>query len=194
MFEDSEQCPQNECTPYSASSMYGLSKITAANFLKYYRETYNLHLSVAILYNHESPRRQGTFIFKKIVSNFCKVKKNEISGFSIGDINAIRDWGYAKDYIYGMWLMAQQYKPKDYILATGCGHSVSDILSCAAGKLEIDYKKVVKEDSGLIDALPKTILIGDPTLARTELGWKCSVGFDELVDIMLRNEMDHKLD
>ena len=115
-------------------------------------------------------------------------------GFSIGDINAVRDWGYAKDYIYGMWLMAQQCKPKDYILATGCGHSVRDILSCAAGKLEIDYEKVVKQDSGLIDALPKTILIGDPTLAQTELGWKCSVSFEGLVDLMLRNEMDHKLD
>jgi GDPmannose 4,6-dehydratase len=194
MFEDSEQSPQNECTPYAASSMYGLSKITAANFLNYYRETYDLHLSVALLYNHESPRRQGTFIFKKIVSNLCKLKKNEIKDFSIGDIDAVRDWGYAKDYVYGMWLMAQQYKPKDYILATGCGHSVKDILSCAAGKLEIDYESMVKTHSGLIEAPHKAILVGDPTLARTELGWKCSVGFDGLVDIMLRNEMDHKLD
>jgi GDPmannose 4,6-dehydratase len=194
MFEDSEQSPQNESTPYAASSMYGLSKIAAADFLNYYRKTYDLHLSVAILYNHESPRRQESFIFKKIASNLCKVKKNKIKGFSIGDLNAIRDWGYAKDYVYGMWLMAQQFKPKDYILATGYGHTVRDILSCAAGKLEIDYEKVVKQDSGLIDALPKTILIGDPTLAQTELGWKYSVSFEGLVDLMLRNEMDHKLD
>jgi GDPmannose 4,6-dehydratase len=194
MFEDSEQSPQNECTPYAASSMYGLSKITAAKFLNYYRETYDLHLSVALFYNHESPRRQNTFIIKKIVSNLCKVKKSKIKGFSIGDLNVIRDWGYAKDYVYGMWLMAQREKPKDYILATGRGHSVRDFLSCAAGKLEIDYEKVVKQDSGLIEPLPKAILIGDPTLARTELGWKCSVSFEGIVDIMLRNEMDQELD
>jgi GDPmannose 4,6-dehydratase len=194
MFEDSEQSPQNECTPYAASSMYGLSKLTAAKYLNYYRETYDLHLSVAIFYNHESPRRQETFIFKKIASNLCKVKNKEMNDFSIGDLNAVRDWGYAKDYVYGMWLMAQQNRPKDYILATGCGHSVKDILSCAADKLNIDYEKVVKTQSGLIDLPPKAILIGDPTLARTELGWKCSVGFEGLVDIMLSNEMDRKLD
>ena len=194
MFEDSEQTPQNESTPYAASSMYGLSKITVGKFLNHFRQTYNLHLSVAILYNHESPRRQSTFISKKIISNLFKIKHNEINCFYVGDLNAVRDWGYAKDYVYGMWLMAQHDRPRDYILATGQGHSVRDFLSCAASRLEFNYENIVKQDPGLIEAPPKAILIGDPTLARKELGWKCSVSFDGLVDIMLENERDQILD
>lgn len=194
MFEESEQSPQHEYTPYVAGSMYGLSKITASKVLNYFREIHGLHLSVAILYNHESPRRQETFISKKIVSNLVKVKRNDISGFSVGDLSAIRDWGYAKDYVYGMWLMAQRDNPKDYILATGQGHTVEDLLDCAAKQLSINFKDIIEQNKELIREPPKTILLGDPSLAKAELKWVCTVDFEELIAILIKNELNGTLD
>lgn len=194
MFEEAEQSPQHEYTPYAASSMYGLSKITASNVLNYFREIHGLHLSVAILYNHESPRRQKTFISKKIVSNLLKVKRNEISGFYVGDLSAIRDWGYAKDFVYGMWLMAQRDKPKDYILATGQGHTVEDLLVCAAKQLRINFKDIIEQNKGLIREQPKALLVGNPSLAKAELEWVCTVDFDELIAILIKNELNGTLD
>ncbi len=194
MFEKSDQSPQSEYTPFASDSMYGLSKITASNILNYFRETHGLHLSVAILYNHESPRRQNTFISKKIVSNLVKVKRNIISGFSLGDLSAIRDWGYAKDYVYGMWLMAQREKPKDYILATGEGHSVEEFLDCAAKQLSINFKDIIEQKKEIIGKPIKTLLLGDPSLARSELKWSGTVGFEELVAILIKNELNGALD
>jgi GDPmannose 4,6-dehydratase len=194
MFEESDQSPQHEYTPYAAGSMYGLSKITASNVLNYFRETHGLHLSVAILYNHESPRRQETFISKKVVSNLVKVKRNEMSGFYVGDLNAIRDWGYARDYVYGMWLMCQQDKPRDYILATGEGHTVEEFLVCAAQILKLDPKICVKTKKEVIRKPLKTILIGDPTLAKSELKWCPTISFKELIEIMVINEIEGELD
>jgi GDPmannose 4,6-dehydratase len=194
MFEESPQSPQNELTPFSASSMYGLSKITVRNVLDYFRRSHNLHLSVSILYNHESPRRQDSFVSKKIVSNLVKVKRNEISEFSIGDLNTVRDWGYAKDYVYGMWLTAQQDKPKDYILATGRPHTVGDLLVLAAAKLEVNLKGVVKPDKRLINDGPKTILLGDQNLAKQELKWGHSVDFEGLVGILVQHELSQTFD
>jgi len=194
MFEEADQSPQHEYTPYAAGSMYGLSKITASKVLNYFRETYGLHLSVAILYNHESPRRQEIFISKKGVSNLVKVKRNEISGFYVGDLSAIRDWGYAKDYVYGMWLMCQQDKPQDYILATGEGHTVKEFLVHAAQLLGLDFKNCVKTKRELIRKPLKTTLIGDPTLAKSELKWCPAVSFKELIEIMVINEIEGELD
>jgi GDPmannose 4,6-dehydratase len=194
MFEGSTQSPQNERTPYLASSMYGLSKIAVRNILDYFRRSYNLHLSISILYNHESPRRQDTFVSKKIVSNLVKVKRNEISEFSVGNLNAVRDWGYAKDYVYGMWLMAQRGAPKDYILATGRLHAVKDLLDSAAAKLGVDLEGVIRPDKRLINALPKTILLGDPSLARAELKWDSTVDFEGLVELMINHELNNTLD
>jgi GDPmannose 4,6-dehydratase len=194
MFEESDQSPQNEETPYAARSMYGLSKITARNVLDYFRKEYNLHLSVSILYNHESPRRQTTFISRKIVSNLVKVKRNEVSEFFLGDLRAVRDWGYAKDYVYGMWLMAQRDKPKDYILATGQPHTVEDLLTTAAHILEVNLEGIVKQDKGLISDNPRTILLGDSGLARKELKWSPATDFEGLIEILIKHELNNTLD
>jgi GDPmannose 4,6-dehydratase len=194
MFEESDQSPQHEYTPYAAGSMYGLSKITASKVLNYFRETHGLHLSVAILYNHESPRRQEAFISKKVVSNLVKVKRNVMSDFYVGDLSAIRDWGYAKDYVYGMWLMCQQDKPQDYILAAGDGHTVEEFLVYAAQLLELDPKSCVKTKEELIRKPLKTTLIGDPALAKSELKWSPAVSFKELIEIMVMNEIEGELD
>jgi GDPmannose 4,6-dehydratase len=194
MFEESEQSPQNEQTPHAARSMYGLSKITARNVLDCFRRAYNLHLSVAILYNHESPRRQATFISKKIVSNLVKVKRNEISEFFLGDLHVVRDWGYAKDFVYGMWLMAQRDKPKDYILATGQPHTVEDLLAAAARKLEINLNGIVKQDKGLISNNPRILLLGDSSLAKNELKWTPTLSFEGLVEVLTKHELNNTLD
>jgi GDPmannose 4,6-dehydratase len=194
MFEESSQSPQNELTPFSASSMYGLSKITVKNVLDYFRKSHNLRLSVSILYNHESPRRQDSFVSKRIVSNLVRVKRNEISEFSIGDLNAVRDWGYAKDYVYGMWLMAQRDEPKDYILATGEPHTVKDLLTVAARKLGVNLNGIVKLDKYLIRNNPETILLGDSRLANNELKWTPSISFEGLVETLIEHELENTLD
>lgn len=186
--------PQNETMPYVTNSIYGLSKVTSANVLTYLRQNFNLHLSVAILYNHESPRRTENFVTKKIVRNLVKIKNNEISIFSIGDLSAVRDWGYAKDYVYGMWLMCQQDQPQDYILATGEGHTIEEFITYAAEILGINWRDVVHTEEGLIGKTIKTILIGDPTLAKTNLKWRYSVSFKELVEVMVVNEIKGELD
>ncbi len=194
MFEDSDRSPQTEGTPYAASSAYALSKIEACRNLRDYRDERKLHLSAAILYNHESPRRQAAFISKKIVTNLVRVKKKEIKNFLLGDLNSVRDWGYAKDYVYGMWLMAQCDKPQDYILATGEPHTVKDFVLSAARILGVDSRDVVKQDSSLIRPSPKAVLVGDPARAKEVLNWKPSVSFEELVEILVKSELNYMLD
>lgn len=193
MYDGVSQFPQNETTLFKSESIYGLSKIASSNLTSYIREANNLHLSVAILYNHESPRRPQDFVTKKIVSNLLKCKKGEITHFNLGDLSIVRDWGYAKDYVYGMWLMCQQNKPKDYILATGHGHTVKEFLECAAGILDVDWRRYVDIEAGLINKPTKTTLIGDPTLAIAELKWTHSISFNELINIMVQNEVSGEL-
>lgn len=194
MYDGLTQFPQNESMPYKSNSIYGLSKIAASNVVSYMREAHDLHLSVAILYNHESPRRSEDFVTKKIVSNLLKYKNKIITHFALGDLKIVRDWGYAKDYVYGMWLMCQQTKPKDYILATGLGHTVEDFLACAAKLIQVDWRECVHVKREIIGALPGTTLVGNPALAQTELKWLNSVNFNELIKIIVENEMAGTLD
>lgn len=194
MYDNVTQYPQNETMPFQSNSIYGLSKIASGNLVSYMRDAHNLHLSVAILYNHESPRRTMEFVTKKIVSNLLKCKKGEIEHFGLGDLSIIRDWGYAKDYVRGMWLMSQQDIPGDYILATGQGHTVQEFLECAARILDINWQRYVDIDANRVCKPPKATFIGDPTLAKTKLKWAHSVSFDELINLMIRNEISGSLD
>jgi GDPmannose 4,6-dehydratase len=194
MYDGLKRFPQDETMPFLSESIYGLSKIASSNLVSYMRETHNLHLSVAILYNHESPRRSMEFVTKKIIANLLKCKKGEMNRFSLGNLSIMRDWGYAKDYVLGMWLMCQQSKPGDYILATGQGHTVEEFLKCAAGIIDIDWKQYVDIDASLIVKSPQATLIGDPTLAKTRLKWMHSVSFAELISIMIHNEISGWLD
>ena len=194
MYDGLTQFPQNEATPLKSKSIYGLSKIAASNMVSYMREAYDLHLSVAILYNHESPRRSENFVTRKIVSNLVKFKNKEITHFDLGNLKVTRDWGYAKDYVLGMWLMCQQNHPKDYILATGIGHTVEDFLLYASELLQVDWRECVNVKSEVIGSLPGTTFVGDPALAKTELKWSHSVNFYELIDIMIKNEIAGTLD
>jgi GDPmannose 4,6-dehydratase len=194
MYDGLTQSPQNELMPFKAKSIYGLSKIAAGNIVSYMREAYDLHLSVAILYNHESPRRSEDFVTRKIVSNLLKYKNKEITHFNLGDLKTVRDWGYAKDYVFGMWLMCQQAKPKNYILATGLGHTVEDFVSYTAELLQVDWRACVRVAKGIVDPFPATTLVGDPASVKSELNWSHSVSFHELIDIIVENEITAKLD
>jgi GDPmannose 4,6-dehydratase len=194
MYDGLMQSPQNETMPFRSESVYGLSKIAASSILSHIRHVHNLHLSIAVLYNHESPRRSLNFVTKKIVSSLLKCKKGEIGSFHLGDLNIIRDWGYARDYVYGMWLMGQQVAPGNYILATGQGHTIKEFLECAAGILDVDWKKHVIVDAGVIVKPPEATMIGDPTLAKTKLRWTHSVNFRELINIMVQCEISGGLD
>ena len=159
------------------------------------RDTKGLYCSTAILYNHESPRRGEKFVTKKIVSNLVKIKNGEISYFTLGDLKSVRDWGYAKDYVRGMWLMCQQANPRDYILATGEEHQVADFVSYAAHVLGIpDWGKYVHEDMSLIPHNDDIVPIGDSGMVKRELKWHTSVNFCELVKIMVLGELNGTLD
>jgi GDPmannose 4,6-dehydratase len=194
MYDGLTQSPQNELMPFKSKSIYGLSKIASSNIASYMREAHNLHASVAILYNHESSRRSEDFVTKKIVSNLLKYKNKEITHFDLGDLKIARDWGYAKDYVFGMWLMCQQDRPKDYILATGIGHTVEDFLTYTAELIQVDWRECVRVKREIIGTLPGITLVGDPSLAKTELKWTTSVNFNELIKIMVENELTGILD
>ena len=195
MYDASDRSPQNEEIPYASNSTYGLSKITASQLVTLFRNSYDMDVSTAILYNHESPRRPYQFVTKKIVNNMVKIANNNISHFEIGDLQSVRDWGYAKDYVFGMWLMCQQIQPKDYILATGEGHTVEDFHVRTAEVLGIqDWRQYVQVKAELTRPPVQTALIGDPILARTELKWNPTVSFDGLVELMVVNEVKGELD
>ena len=194
MYEGTEETPQDEGTGFSSRSAYGLSKVVGSQIVSLLRDTSGLHCSTAILYNHESPRRTEHFVTKKIVRNLVKVRNGEISHFALGNLKAIRDWGYAKDYVRGMWLMSQQADARDYVLATGTGHTVEDFVSCAAQILGMaDWRDHVREDESLLCPKQGATLIGNPKMATRALGWRASVDFLGLVRIMVSCEVNGTL-
>lgn len=194
MFDDVPQSPQNELMPFATTSIYGLSKIAASNLASLYRKAYNLHLSTAILYNHESPRRLDSFVTKKIAQNVVKIQKGEIKTFTLANLDSCKDWGYARDYAFGMWLMAQQKNPDDYILSTGKGHTVEEFVDQAFKTAGIcDWKKHVKLDEG-ISVRTGAKLIGCSDKACKKLSWGHSMSFSKLVKLMVEAELAHSLD
>ncbi|MFA5359784.1 MAG: GDP-mannose 4,6-dehydratase [Patescibacteria group bacterium] len=205
MFGKVTETPQNENTPFYPRSPYGCAKVYAYWITKNYRESYNLFACNGILFNHESPRRGETFVTKKIVNGLTKIKLGLDKKLYLGNLEAKRDWGYAKDYVAGMWLMLQQDKPDDYILATGETHSVKEFVEETARNLEINLiwqgqgleEKGLDKDTGniIIEIDPKyfrpaevDLLVGDYTKAKNSLGWEPKVKFKELIKIMIEAE------
>ena len=200
------ETPQTENTPFYPRSPYGCAKVYAYWITKNYRESYNLFASNGILFNHESPRRGETFVTKKIVTALTKIKLGKEKKLYLGNLEAKRDWGYAKDYVEGMWLMLQQSEPDDYLLATGETHSVQEFIEEAAKNLDINLiwqgngleEKGINQDTGevIIEIDSKyfrpaevDMLVGDCTKAKNKLGWEPKVRFKELVKIMTEEEM-----
>ena len=180
-----QEIPQRETTPFYPRSPYGVAKLYSFWAVKNYREAYGLHASNGILFNHESPRRGETFVTRKITRAVSRIKMGLQSELFMGNVNARRDWGFAGDYVEGMWRMLQQDSPDDYVLATGEMHSVKEFLAEAFGYVGLDWEKYVKHDSRYERPSEVDQLLGDPTKARTVLGWTPKVTFKELVKMMV---------
>ncbi len=180
-----QEVPQKETTPFYPRSPYGVAKLYSFWAVKNYREAYGLHASNGILFNHESPRRGETFVTRKITRAASRIKLGLQQELFMGNVNALRDWGFAGDYVEGMWRMLQQDSPDDYVLATGEMHSVKEFLAEAFGYVGLDWEKYVKHDSRYERPSEVDQLLGDPTKARTVLGWTPKVTFKELVKMMV---------
>ncbi len=206
MFGKAAEIPQKETTPFHPRSPYGCAKVFGYWIARNYRESYNLFVCNGILFNHESPRRGETFVTRKVTAGLSRIKRGLQEKIYLGNLDAKRDWGYAKDYVEGMWLMLQQDKPDDYILATGETHSVRELVE-EAGRLlgfDIVWKGKGKQESGVDKKTGKVlveidphyyrpaevdVLLGDASKARKKLGWKPTVKFKELIRIMVEADL-----
>jgi len=186
MFGKVRCTPQNEDTPFHPRSPYAISKVAGFDLTRNYREAYGLYCASGILFNHESPRRGFEFVTRKITSSAAKIKLGMMDKLQLGNISAKRDWGHAKDYVLGMWLILQQPEPEDYVLATGETHSVEEFLQHTFDVLEIDYRDHVEVDPQLYRPAEVIFLQGDASKARMKLGWKPTVLFNELVEEMVK--------
>ena len=189
MFGKVQQVPQTEATPFWPRSPYGCAKVYAYWLTVNYRESYNLHASNGILFNHESPRRGETFVTRKITRAATRIKLGLQQSLVLGNLDARRDWGYAKEYVEMMWLMLQQDKPDDYVVATNETHSVREFCQEAFGALDLDWEKYVKYDERYERPAEVDLLIGNPAKAQRQLGWEPKVRFKDLVRIMIESDL-----
>ncbi|MEI6466000.1 MAG: GDP-mannose 4,6-dehydratase [Verrucomicrobiota bacterium] len=189
MFGKVQQVPQTETTPFWPRSPYGCAKVFAYWLTVNYRESYALHASNGILFNHESPRRGETFVTRKITRAATRIKMGLQTSLYLGNLDAQRDWGYAKEYVEMMWLMLQQDNPDDYVVATNETHSVKEFCQETFGLLGLDWEQYVKYDQRYERPAEVELLIGDPAKARKQLGWEPKVRFKELVKIMVDHDL-----
>lgn len=190
MFGLVQETPQTEKTPFHPRSPYGVSKVFAHWVAINYREGYGMPVSNGILFNHESPRRGENFVTRKITMGIAAIKKGKAKELRLGNLDAKRDWGFAKDYVEAMWLMLQQEKPDDYVVATGETHSVREFLEEAFSYLGLHWQDYVVVDPKYFRPAEVDVLLGDPTKAQRALGWQPKVGFKELVRIMVDADME----
>ena len=190
MYGKVQQVPQTESTPFWPRSPYGCAKAYAYHLTVNYRESYNIHASNGILFNHESPRRGETFVTRKITRAATRIKVGLQNSLYLGNLEAQRDWGYAKEYVEMMWLMLQQEKPDDYVVATNETHSVKEFCEMTFGHLGLDWQKYVRHDARYERPAEVELLIGDPAKATRQLGWAPKVRFKELVKIMVDHDLD----
>lgn len=207
LFGNSQEIPQKESTPFYPKSPYAISKLYAYWICVNYREAYDIFACNGILFNHESPIRPENFVTRKVTKAAARIKKGLQDKLYLGNLNAKRDWGFANDYIEAMWLMLQQDKPDDYIIATGEAHSVRELVELAFREVDIEIKWegeglnevgknasngriLVEVDPAFYRPVEANLLVGDPSKARELLGWKPRVTFEELVRMMTRNDIN----
>jgi len=190
MFGRVQEVPQTEKTPFYPRSPYGVAKVYAHWITVNYRESYGIHASSGILFNHESPRRGLEFVTRKITDAAVRIKLGLAEKVKLGNLQAQRDWGFAGDYVEAMWLMIQQPEPDNYVIATGKTHSVEKLARLAFEHVGLDYKDHVETDPALVRPAEVDLLVGDATLARKKLGWQPKVSFEKLVRMMVDADLE----
>ena len=192
LFGNVSQSPQNEDTKFNPRSAYGVSKVAGFYLTKNYREAYKIHACSGILYNHESPRRNESFVSRKITKNLSLILNGKLKKIVLGNINSKRDWGHAKDYVFAMWKMMQLNTPQDFVIGSGKIHTVRDFVKLAFKHVNLDYKKYIKIDKKLFRPNDKIVLKANFNKAKKILKWKPKITFKSLVKEMV--EYDLKID
>ena len=185
MFGKVREVPQRESTPFYPRSPYGVAKVYGHWIVVNYRESYDMFAVSGILFNHESPRRGLEFVTRKITNGVARIKLGRAKELRLGNLEARRDWGYAGDFVNGMWLMLQQDEPKDYVLGTGVTHSVREFCEIAFSYVGLDYQDFVVQDPRFYRPAEVDLLVADPGKARQELDWSPKVNFQELIQMMV---------
>jgi GDPmannose 4,6-dehydratase len=189
MFGDNPEAPQSEKTALQPASPYACAKVFSHNLCRNYRESYGMHISSGILFNHESPRRGETFVTRKITLAAARIKLGLQEKLYLGNLDAKRDWGFAGDYVEAMWMMLQQETPDDYVIATGETYTVKQFLHKVFEIADLDVKKHVEIDERLFRPHEVPLLLGDATKAREKLGWTAKVGLDDLAKMMYESDL-----
>jgi GDPmannose 4,6-dehydratase len=190
MFGKVREVPQNETTPFYPRSPYGVSKVFAHYITVNYRESYGLFAVSGMLFNHESPRRGLEFVTRKVSDGVARIKIGLADTLSIGNLDAHRDWGFAADYVRAMWMMLQQPTADDYVIATGVSHSVRELVEIAFARVGLDWQKYVRVDPALLRPAEVDHLLGDPSKAHAQLGWRPKVDFKQLVEMMVDADVE----
>ena len=190
MFGRVVETPQTENTRFHPRSPYAVAKVFAHHLTVNYRESYSLFACSGILFNHESPRRGLEFVTRKVSHGVAMIKAGLAKELKMGNLDSVRDWGYAPEYVEAMWLMLQQSEPDDYVISTGEPHSIQDLLGNAFGSVDLDWKDYVTFDSKLLRPAEVDMLVGDATKAREKFGWKPRTNFASMVEMMVRSDMD----
>ncbi len=189
MFGKVQEVPQRETTPFWPRSPYGVAKVYGHWITINYRESYDMYCVSGILFNHESPRRGLEFVTRKVSYNVAKIKLGLAHELRMGNYDSQRDWGFAGDYVEAMWLMLQQDEPDDFVIATGMTYSIQRLLEVAFGCVDLDWQNYTVQDQKFMRPAEVDLLVGDPTKAHAKLGWEPTVGFEELIQMMVEADL-----
>jgi GDPmannose 4,6-dehydratase len=190
MFGRARETPQSERTPFYPRSPYGVAKVYGHVITINYRESFGLHASSGILFNHESPRRSPAFVTRRISQGVARIKLGQSDTLALGNLDVRRDWGFAGDYVEAMWRMLQQDEPGDYVIGTGVSHSVRDLVEAAFACVDLRADDYVRIDPKLARPAEIQEVVADPAKARERLGWEAKVRFEDLVEMMVRADLD----
>ena len=189
MFGKAKESPQSEDTPFYPRSPYGVAKVYGHWITVNYRESYGLFALSGILFNHESPRRGLEFVTRKVTDGVARIKLGLATELKLGNLEAVRDWGHARDYVRAMWMMLQQDEPDDFVIGTGIPHSVRDVVQIAFSHVELDWREFVVQDPSLVRPAEVDLLVADASKARERLGWEPEVSFEEMVIEMVDSDL-----